>query len=609
MRYAEPITVTLEGCKATNLYFTDEEYYSIVVVSETEVTVTLVGVVLDDGTVELIPFSKFLTIYDNESGVYVIIDIVDNDDTTTPETQEPEIKEEEKEEEPEDIVEDIEKPEEETEPTVPETKPEEEEKPVVVEAKIYAPKTIVYAEPIIITLEGIKAENLMFSNEDFLSIVIVSDSEVEVTLIGIVNDAGEVEFIPGSGYITVTDSVSGVNAYIEIVEAEEDIYNEPEIKDEEDKPVIDTPVEEVEKPEIKEEVTPVEVKINAPKVMYYAEPITVTLEGCKATDLYFTDEEYYSIVVVSETEVTVTLVGVVLDDGTVELIPFSKFLTIYDNESGVYVIIDIVDNDDTTTPETQEPEIKEEEKEEEPEDIVEDIEKPEEETEPTVPETKPEEEEKPVVVEAKIYAPKTIVYAEPIIITLEGIKAENLMFSNEDFLSIVIVSDSEVEVTLIGIVNDAGEVEFIPGSGYITVTDSVSGVNAYIEIVEAEEDIYNEPEIKDEEDEPVIETPVEEVEKPEIKEEVTPVEVKINAPEIMVYAEPVIITLDGIKAQDLEFSNEEFFSIVIISETEVEITLVGIVNDAGEVEIVPECGYVTITDSVSGVHTTIEIVG
>ena len=194
-------------------------------------------------------------------------------------------------------------------------------------------------------------------------------------------------------------------------------------------------------------------------------------------------------------------------------------------------------------------------------------------------------------------------------ITLEGIKARNLKFSNEDFLSIVIISDSEVEVTLIGIVNDAGEVEFIPGSGYITVTDSVSGVNAYIEIAESDEIIFNEPEIKDEEDEPVIDTPVEEVEKPEIEEEVTPIEVKINAPETMVYAEPVVITLDGIKAQDLKFSDEEYFSIVIISENEVEITLVGIVNDAGEVEFAPDASCIVITDSVSGIHTTIWIVG
>ncbi len=389
----------------------------------------------------------------------------------------------------------------------------------------------------------------------------------------------------------------------------------PETKPEEDpKPTVpETKPEEDPKPTVpetkpEEDTKPVEVKINVPNVMYYAEPITVTLEGCKANDLCFTDEEYYSIVIVSETEVTITLVGAVLEDGTVERIPFSKSLTISDNVSGVNVTIDIVDENDTTEPEIQEPEIKDEE-EEKPEDIVEDIEKPEEETEPTVPETKPEEEVIPAPIAPKINAPETIVYAEPIIITLEGIKAENLKFSNEDFLSIVIISDSEVEVTLIGIVNDAGEVEFIPGSGYITVTDSVSGVNAYIEIAEADEIIFNEPEIKDEEDEPVIDTPVVEVEKPEIEEEVTPVEVRIYAPETMVYAEPVIINLDGIKAEDLKFSDEEFFSIVIISDTEVEITLVGIVNDAGEVEFAPEAGYVTITDSVSGIHTTIWIVG
>ncbi len=88
--------------------------------------------------------------------------------------------------------------------------------PVVV--KINAPETMRYAEPIILTLEGVKAENLKFGNEDFLAIAILSDTEVEITLVGIVNDAGEVEFVPAAGYITVTDSETGANVTIEIVE-------------------------------------------------------------------------------------------------------------------------------------------------------------------------------------------------------------------------------------------------------------------------------------------------------------------------------------------------------------------------------------------------------
>ncbi len=88
--------------------------------------------------------------------------------------------------------------------------------PVVV--KINAPETMRYAEPIILTLEGVKAENLRFGNEDFLAIAILSDTEVEITLVGIVNDAGDVEFVPAAGYITVTDSETGANVTIEIVE-------------------------------------------------------------------------------------------------------------------------------------------------------------------------------------------------------------------------------------------------------------------------------------------------------------------------------------------------------------------------------------------------------
>ncbi len=123
------------------------------------------------------------------------------------------------------------------------------------------------------------------------------------------------------------------------------------------------------------------------------------------------------------------------------------------------------------------------------------------------------------------------------------------------------------------------------------------------------------PVVEDEKEDNTTKNPVEEVEKPEETQpttpetEFTPVVIKIDAPKTMSYAEPITIKLEGIKAQDLKFGNEDFLSIVIISDSEVEVTLVGIVNDAGEVEFTPGSGYITVTDSVSGVHTTIEIVG
>ncbi len=123
-------------------------------------------------------------------------------EVTVPEEEQPELKEEPEETETK------------TEPTEPEeTVPVQ---PIVV--KINAPETMVYGEPITLTLEGIKATDLKFGNEDFIAIDIISDTEVQITLVGIVNDAGEVEFVPAAGYITVTDSVSGVNVSIEIIE-------------------------------------------------------------------------------------------------------------------------------------------------------------------------------------------------------------------------------------------------------------------------------------------------------------------------------------------------------------------------------------------------------
>ena len=74
-----------------------------------------------------------------------------------------------------------------------------------------------YAEPVTITLEGVSAQNLVFSDEDFICVEIISDDKIEITLVGIVNDAGEVQLIPDSGYIFITDSVTGVHAAIQVV--------------------------------------------------------------------------------------------------------------------------------------------------------------------------------------------------------------------------------------------------------------------------------------------------------------------------------------------------------------------------------------------------------
>ena len=129
------------------------------------------------------------------------------------------------------------------------------------------------------------------------------------------------------------------------------------------------------------------------------------------------------------------------------------------------------------------------------------------------------------------------------------------------------------------------------------------------------DDEVKDPVVEDKKDETETKEPVGEVEKPEDTQtetpntDFTPVVIKIDAPKVMRYAEPITIKLEGINANNLRFGNEDFLSIVIISDSEVEVTLIGIVNDAGEVEFVPGSGYITVTDSVSGVHTTIEIIG
>ena len=119
------------------------------------------------------------------------------------------------------------------------------------------------------------------------------------------------------------------------------------------------------------------------------------------------------------------------------------------------------------------------------------------------------------------------------------------------------------------------------------------------------------PNVEDKNDNTPEDKPVQNVTKPEDntpEDTFTPVIVKINAPATIKYAEPITITLEGVKAENLRFGNEDFLYVEIISETEVEVTLIGIVNDAGEVELVPAAGYITVTDAETGANTTIEIV-
>ena len=90
--------------------------------------------------------------------------------------------------------------------------------PNYVAPTIVAPDVMKYGKPVTISLKGIDADNLKYGGEDFISIVKVSDTQVVLTLVGIVNDAGQVQIVPASGYITITDTVSGTNTSIRIVE-------------------------------------------------------------------------------------------------------------------------------------------------------------------------------------------------------------------------------------------------------------------------------------------------------------------------------------------------------------------------------------------------------
>ena len=98
-------------------------------------------------------------------------------------------------------------------------KPGDDTTPPVTTVKITAPETLSYGKPITVKLEGCKVDDLVFGNSDFIAISKISDTEVSIILVGIVNETtGQVEIVPASGYITITDSVSGTNVTINIVE-------------------------------------------------------------------------------------------------------------------------------------------------------------------------------------------------------------------------------------------------------------------------------------------------------------------------------------------------------------------------------------------------------
>ncbi len=91
--------------------------------------------------------------------------------------------------------------------------------PPATTVKITAPETLSYGKPVTVKLEGCKVDDLVFGNSDFIAISKISDTEVSIILVGIVNETtGQVEIVPASGYITITDSVSGTNVTINIVE-------------------------------------------------------------------------------------------------------------------------------------------------------------------------------------------------------------------------------------------------------------------------------------------------------------------------------------------------------------------------------------------------------
>ena len=75
----------------------------------------------------------------------------------------------------------------------------------LVQPKIKAAGSIRYGETIYVNLEGISASNIKVSNKAFCDVEIISESRIAITLTEDV-----------TGYITVTDTVSGTNVVIDI---------------------------------------------------------------------------------------------------------------------------------------------------------------------------------------------------------------------------------------------------------------------------------------------------------------------------------------------------------------------------------------------------------
>ncbi len=214
--------------------------------------------------------------------------------------------------------------------------------------------------------------------------------------------------------------------------------------------------------------------------------------------------------------------------------------------------------------------------------------------------------DKQVNVHLKAYMPKTYNYGDSVKVEVTGINAHELEFEYKGIVTVKAVSDTELTITVFDDISKAGNIEYtVNDNGHYVITDSAANRVYTIEVVELANTEVKDPVIENNKGE-VEDKPVEDVEKPE--DEYKPVVFKIHAPETMTYGEPIRVTVEGINAHDLKFGNEDFLSVVVISDTELEVTLIGIVNDQGEVEFVPAAGYITITDPATGANVIIEIV-
>ena len=209
-------------------------------------------------------------------------------------------------------------------------------------------------------------------------------------------------------------------------------------------------------------------------------------------------------------------------------------------------------------------------------------------------------------VHLKAYMPKTYNYGDSVKVEVTGINAHELEFEYKDLVSVKAVSDTELTITVYDDISKIANIEYtVDDNGHYVITDSAANRVYTIEVVELANTEVKDPVIENNNGQ-VEDKPVEDVEKPE--DEYKPVVFKIHAPETMKYGEPIRVTVEGINAHNLKFGNEDFLSVVVISDTELEITLVGIVNDLGDVEFVPAAGYITITDPATGANVIIEIV-